>query len=365
MLEKNRYIVAFIVMMGVFASLTVGGFLVVTRTLDWTDDKAMYFREEYTSTYEVFIDDESKAEELVFKSESTKEDDEWKAVVEWDDDDYDDLKVSTDGFVLDNDDKETDNYFFLWWEEEDLKFTDNINGNGLALIAEDPKKEIIDPYGIFLNENETYVAVCKNSLVYLKGRFATQASFKYIIKRESDDRVVGHAIIDQTSGIAFELSLYEEGFDSVYIKLLDTDFPISRNRYRLLAAASIVMPIVIIGFYFLAKKKLEIEGEELQDMLFLVGMGLFAFYIDQFLDFWYTYTIIMPIILIVHFIPIVLILIFKRELWHYSFIPLVELAIYAMFVAFNMGIYVLWLSYGNVMLWLALLTHYHYTEDNR
>ncbi|MHA1293248.1 MAG: hypothetical protein ACTSQJ_11350 [Promethearchaeota archaeon] len=362
--DKNRKIVALFVILGVFSSLVVGGVLVVTREIGITQDKARYFYNEYTSSFNVYVDDADEPRDLLFKSESTDDEDIWQAVIIYDNH-KDKVDVSKEGFILDDDGKETDDYFFLWWEEEDLKLVDNYNGNGKALIAEVEEKTIRDPTNRFLNENETYIAVCKSSLVYLKGRFATQASFYYIIKRESDDRVVGDAIIDMTSGIAFELNLYEEGYNSVFIELRKTDFIISRNRYRLLAAATVILPfffVIIYVFFRKKKQKNEISEEELWDCLFLGGIGLFAFWLDQFFDFWYTYTVLMPLVLIMHLVPIVLILLFKREFWHFIFIPLLELAIYGMFVFFNMGIFVLWLSYGTVMLWLALLAHYAFSN---
>ena len=102
--------------------------------------------------------------------------------------------------------------------------------------------------------------------------------------------------------------------------------------------------------------------QEIKDCLFLGGLGLFAFWLDQFFDFWYTYTVLMPVVIAMHCVPIIMILVFKRELWHFIFIPILELAVYGMFVFFNMGIYVLWLFYGSVVLWFALAAHFHYVD---
>ncbi|MGQ4874401.1 MAG: hypothetical protein ACP6IY_10055 [Promethearchaeia archaeon] len=361
MQNKNRMIVALFVILGAMGSLVAGGVLVVTRTYDITKDKAMYFQNEYTSKFDVYVNNNDKADTLTFKSEKTDDSDIWKAVIKWDDKEYSSVKVSDKGLILDSNNKETDKYFFLWWEEEELTLANNINRIGQAIISTEKEKEILDPYGLFLNASETYIAECKNSLVYLKGRFATQASFEYVIYRKSDGKQVGHAIIDMTSGIAFELYLYEDGFKSVSIYLKDTSFIISRNRYRLLTAASIILPITAALIYLFFKKR-GLDAEELKDCTFLGTIGCIGVWIDQFFDFWFTTTDLMPIVIAVHFIPIALILIFKRELWHFIFIPLLELALFGLFIFFNMGLYVLWLVYGNFMLFLALLAYFRFTD---
>jgi len=357
--EKNRKLIILMVILGTIASLIAGGFLVVTREIGLTHDKALYFTNEYTSEYEVFENNDDEAEELFFSS-IKESDDEYIAKIKYKGKTYE-TDVDSDGFVIDGN---KDCYFFLWWEEEDLKIVENYNGNGFAISAEEEEKNIKDPQGVFLNMSKTYVAVCQYSLVYLKGRFATQASLKYIIQREDDGRVVGDAIVDMTSGLPFEINYYEEGEDTVHIKLLKTDFPISRNRVRLLTAASICLPITFVVLYFILRKKRDVEpgSEEMRECMLLGSIGVFAVWLDQFIDFWFTYTAIMPLVIILHFVPIILILVFKKELWHYIFIPIIELGIYGCFVFFNMGIFVLWLSYGSFALFFALLGHYAYAD---
>lgn len=353
--RKNLWLIAFVTFLSLLITFGTGGILVATRTLDITQDKAIYFNQEYESDFDVYVNHKDDAEILEFDS---VKDDQWEAVITWDEKEGK-VDVSENGLILDSDDEETDYYYFLWWEEEDLTLTDNINGIGLGVIAEEKERKIKDPLGIFLNENETYIAECVESFVYLRGTFATQASYRYIVRRESDDRVVGDAIIDMTSGMPFEMNLYEVNKTSVHIELKDTTFIISRNRYRLLTAASIVCPALLGALYYYLKKKREMEQEELNDIMFLAVLGLFGVWLDQFLDFWYTYTVLLPVILVIHFVPIILILVFKREFWHYSVIPLVEMVVYYCLTFFNMGIYVLWLFYGNFVLFLALWCQYY------
>lgn len=355
--ENNRRLIALIVISGVIASVIAGGFLVVTREFGITDDKARYFYEEYSSDYDVYVNGSETPGSLRFSSISTSSANLWEAEVILNSV-VNRTNVNKEGILLDGGD---DSYLFMWWEEEDLTLEANQNGNGLAIISDPKSRKVKDPFGLFLTAGVNYTAVCESSLVYLKGRFATQASYEYTYRRESDGRIVGHSIIDMTSGLPFEINFYEEGKDSVRLELKSTTFIISRNRHRLLGAATIILPIAFVVLFLILKKKkgLELNDPEMQECLLLGGIGMLAFYIDQFFDFWWTYTTLMPVVYILHFVPIALILIFRRDLWRFLFLPLLELGLFAVFTFFNMGIFVLWLSYGNVMLWFALMAHVH------
>jgi len=361
--ENNRKLIALIVILGVTASVIAGGFLVATREFGITDDKARYFYEEYSSSYDVYINGSKTPQGLTFFSESTTSDNLWKAVIRFNNVDNE-INVNKQGNLIEG---VEDSYLFMWWEEEDLALEANQNGNGLAIISDPKTRKIKDPFDLFLTVDVNYTAVCERSIVYLKGRFATQASYEYTYRRESDGRLVGHGIVDMTSGLPFEISFYEEGKDSVYIELKDTTFIISRNRHRLLGAATIILPIAFAVLFIILKKKkgLELKDEEMIDCLLLGGIGMLAFWIDQFFDFWWTFTHLMPIVYVMHFVPMILILLFRRDLWRFLLIPLLELGVFLVFTFFNMGIFVLWLSYGNVMMWFALMAHFHEGERNK
>lgn len=350
---RNVHLVFLMVVIGALLS-SLGILYTLGRHSGFAHDKAIYFQEEYTSTFEVTVNND-EMDDLIFKSGKDGED--WKAVIEFDDNTYDNIEVDENGYL----DADEEVYLFLWWEEEDYKFVDNENGIGKAINAIEDK-EITDPTNVFLNASETYTAESLESTVYLKGIYATQASYKYIIKRNSDGKTVGDAIVDMTSGIAFELNLYEEGFDSYHFLLTETDFPISRNRHVHIIVATIAYGLCFIGLYFILRKWKDAEGEELKDGLLLGGIGFIGLWIDLFLDMWYTTSGLFWPVFLARFLPIGLILVFKREKWLYCLIPVTEIFYFGVFLIWNMEFYVLWLATSNIALWLALLADAYLNE---
>lgn len=146
---------------------------------------------------------------------------------------------------------------------------------------------VTDPVGLIGSQNANYTAIITRRTVYwavdapLHG---AQFSFIVTFYSTTTNEVAGVAMYDSTCGLLFTLN---GGSPYVDVKLLETSYPISRNRLTVIPWAIGVFVGLTIVAYILLKKHWKLENDTINEVVLLLGAGGAAFCIDVYYDVWF------------------------------------------------------------------------------
>jgi hypothetical protein len=136
-------------------------------------------------------------------------------------------------------------------------------------------------------QNANYTAIVDRKTVYWALDASLQgAQFSFIVTfyNTTTNEVAGVAMYDSTCGMLFTLN---GGSPYVDVKLLETSYLISRNRFTVIPWAIGVFAALPIVAYILMKKRWKLENETINEVVLLLGAGGAAFCIDVYYDVWF------------------------------------------------------------------------------
>ncbi|MBN2150741.1 MAG: hypothetical protein JW839_04755 [Candidatus Lokiarchaeota archaeon] len=153
--------------------------------------------------------------------------------------------------------------------------------------------DVVDPTGFIGLPGQAYLLVVDRKQTYwpsdpeLMALSGAQASIECSVWDKATDELVSRALIDITCGM---IEIWE-GAQPSYIRvtLVDTDFPISRNRQIVLGVAvvlSIVVFVIALYLVRVPKKAKSLEPKQREQILALVGAGAGAILIE-ITDIWF------------------------------------------------------------------------------
>lgn len=158
--------------------------------------------------------------------------------------------------------------------------------------------DLVDPTGFFGTLNQPLTLVTDRKFVYWPYEHAqdfllgAQASIDAHVVNAAGD-TVGTVILDATCGVVEEWHWIDGGAFHALV-LLETTFPISRNRITMLMVAPIIGAIVFLAAAYLTVKRegtgrlarLGQSKEERVEILILLGTGIVAT-IMEIVDIWF------------------------------------------------------------------------------
>ncbi len=274
---RKRVMVLGFIFISSMISLTV---IVAGRFLNINTQDPLFFDREMYATYE-YNDGETDGE---LKFEVTKiESDYSVCTCSFEDEFEKDFKVTEDGFYLRNS-KETTYQTFFW-----VHIVEGMGSEGRDYT--DKEYDIIDPIGIFGNASEKYTLKITENTNYWPQEaplHGAQASMKFVVYN-SDDELVADGLMDATCGLVWKMEIGAASGNLKTMKLVDTNYDISRNRltgWPWAVALAIITPIAC--YFLLGKvKKIKVEDkDERVEITALVACGEAAFLFDIFIDVW-------------------------------------------------------------------------------
>jgi len=164
-----------------------------------------------------------------------------------------------------------------------------INPQFQSIFGEEPGTafNVTDPIGLIGPQNANYTAIIDRRTVYWALDAPLQgAQFSFIVTfyRTDNNEVAGVAMYDSTCGMLFTLN---GGSPYVDVKLLETSYLISRNRFIVFPWAIGIFAGLTIVAYILMKKHWKLENETINEVVLLLGAGGVAFCIDVYYDVWF------------------------------------------------------------------------------
>jgi hypothetical protein len=176
----------------------------------------------------------------------------------------------------------TDRYSIMWIHIPNIF----IEGLGVG-TSPGTIYNVTDPFGLLGIKNGNYTAIVDREIVYWAldpGLHGAQFSFRVSFYNESNNAIVGQALYDSTCGMLFTLN---GGSPYSQVKLLETTYPISRNRMTIIYWAIGLFAGVTAIAYILMKKKWNLDDETTNEITLLLGAGGAAFVVDVFVDVWF------------------------------------------------------------------------------
>ncbi|MDD1778040.1 MAG: hypothetical protein LUQ65_07700 [Candidatus Helarchaeota archaeon] len=146
---------------------------------------------------------------------------------------------------------------------------------------------VTDPVGLIGPQNANYTAVVdRKTVLWALDAPLHGAQFSFIVTFYSttNNEVAGVAMYDSTCGLLFTLN---GGSPYVDVKLLETSYPISRNRLTVIPWAIGIFIALPIVAYILLKKRWNLQNETINEVVLLLGAGGAAFGIDVYYDVWF------------------------------------------------------------------------------
>jgi len=137
---------------------------------------------------------------------------------------------------------------------------------------------------------------------------------------DEQGRTAASGIYDTTCGLLEEMSVYKDGALGT-ISLVETNFPMSRNRNFTLVYAPIVAGLILLYHFIWRRKKIPDPALfRLETDLLLLGM--LAVFIDEYLDIWFFHLTGPALLIVIHLFAAGLVL-WRFGLW--VIFPLFEL----------------------------------------
>jgi hypothetical protein len=144
-----------------------------------------------------------------------------------------------------------------------------------------------DPIGLIGAPGVNYTGVVTDTFVYwplAPGIHGAQFSFTITFYNATNNAVIAEGAYDSTCGMLFEL---KGGSPYVQIKLLETAYPISRNRMVFGPwALGLSIGITVFG-YILMKKKTELDSATIREITLLMVAGVAVLNVDITIDVWF------------------------------------------------------------------------------
>ena len=185
--------------------------------------------------------------------------------------------ISRDGFY-----NGTDRYTIFWLHAPNPL----ISGTDFG-ITPGRKFNVTDPIGLIGPKNENYTAIVDRKFVLWPldaGLHGAQFAF-LVTFYNATNYMVAQASYDTTCGLLFTLN----GGSNAYlqVELVETTYPISRNRMMSWPwALGLSMGVTVIA-YVLMKKKWELEEEQIKEITFLMAAGVAVIMVDIYVDVWF------------------------------------------------------------------------------
>jgi len=159
--------------------------------------------------------------------------------------------------------------------------------NTVQRVTRGYQTKIVDPFDILGGGKEaTYTITMKRPFILWSPILESQASYEMGVYDASGVEIAT-ATIDGTCGMLFELVTHRNGAGR--IELLQTDFPISRNRYsqvRTASVSSVLLAIIALMRYF--RSKPEDKPKRKWGMRFILW-GIVACFVDIYPDVWWPF----------------------------------------------------------------------------
>lgn len=189
--------------------------------------------------------------------------------------------VTPDGRFIDNG-RITDNYSIFW-----VHIIESGSGGSETQQNVGKNFSIWDNIGILGAPNTEYVLTITAQNTYWPEEGPLHgAQFSLVFEvRTLSEVLVASGEMDYTCGMLFFLNIGGTGNLST-LKLLDTNYDISRNRltgFPIVIITTIATPILL--FLYLKYKRQE-DNEKIIDTTFLVAMGGVIITVDFFIDIW-------------------------------------------------------------------------------
>ncbi|NHI92933.1 MAG: hypothetical protein EAX96_10565 [Candidatus Lokiarchaeota archaeon] len=199
--------------------------------------------------------------------------------------------VHPNGTVYEGD--SCDNNYSIWW----IYVPNPMLSMGQGLIV-GTQYNLIDPTGFLGIQNQSYSLIVDQKLVYWPVNpevwmvLGAQASFEVSIYNKTNSVKIATATSDLTCGVIF---LWDGGQGNrIKLTLVDTNFPISRNRINMFPWVFILGAIITVAMYFLMRKRwekkyfdaLNVEPESRNEITLLLIAGIGAVAVE-FVDIWF------------------------------------------------------------------------------
>lgn len=190
--------------------------------------------------------------------------------------------------------------------------------------AHSPKNiTLIDPFGFIGPVNATYLLSYVKYYIVPFSDISNQVSNEYDVISASGVKI-GTALYDTTCGLCWKIEIYNQVTNhGMTLNFSNTNFLISRNRYWFTGT---MLANFLIGWavFFILQKRKKWPMEDVTEMVKLIFIGDFAFFLDGIVDIWYNCFLIW--IFILHAIYLGLILLFEKRFWRAALIGGLELA---------------------------------------
>lgn len=204
--------------------------------------------------------------------------------------------VTPEGYYIDPIAGPTKNFSIFW-----IGLIGMINGTGSETVEQvGVSYSIFDPIGILGTPNTEYNLTVIATYSYWPeepGLHGAQMSLKYEV-HDLNRTQIASGELDYTCGMLFYAYIGADNLRS--LKLLETDFDISRNRLSgimVVIVVNITIPVVIFSYLHFRKKE---PREKLLDTTFLVIAGEAVFMVDIMIDVWLYATLGLTWNLILH-----------------------------------------------------------------
>lgn len=154
----------------------------------------------------------------------------------------------------------------------------------LTLSTRNPSFSMVDNAGVLGETGTLYTARPEGSLILMDDILQSQASYKYGIFQQNGRRAAT-AIYDATCGLLFRLQVKHSQYPD--LRLVQTDFPISRNRITLVIFYVLLSTLLVANLFIKAHRSTEdVDFIEFQRQAWLVLLGVLCIGVDTQLDIW-------------------------------------------------------------------------------
>ncbi len=238
----------------------------------------LYFDRKMESTF--LYNDGDEEEDLIFNVVKVESE---TALCEigFEDKNPKEYEYTHDGYYIESGD-ETKHQSLFW-----VHITGGERSEGRNYIGEE--YDVFDPVGLFGDSDKKYTYVITEDSVYWPEESALHgAQFSMLFDiLDENETCVGFGELDKTCGMIFRIEI-----GGLSLKLIDTNYDISRNRISALIGliiCVIAVPCGVFVYLFLYKKRVKKETfskEDVVDITFLVLLGQMVFAFDLWVDVW-------------------------------------------------------------------------------
>ena len=156
----------------------------------------------------------------------------------------------------------------------------------VTISTHNPHFDILDTAGLLGEAGTAYQARQESTFILMDDILQSQASYRYGIFTKSGERAAS-AVYDATCGLLFRMQIKQPHKGD--LRLLETDFPISRNRRWLLILYPLFALLLLYPLYRRDKWARETRGSHDWPLAWLVGLGMACLATDTLLDIWYPF----------------------------------------------------------------------------